>query len=194
MLDKKQIIVSGFPRSGNTFLRNLIKNSYTNFIVPIHIHNFAYVEQNYDKNYFIVPIRNPKDAIGSWDYYRDFYVEKNSHINNFDKKSGFFYYNNFYERVLKLSDKVLILDFDKFTSDVEYVYSSIYKFYSEAPEVKITIDDIKELMILNGQNINIPQNNKESLDIYKNNVLLDNDYYKCLELYNSILKSIDIFK
>lgn len=184
-LSQPRIVVSGYPRSGNTFLRSAIKLSYTNTTVPFHIHNAAYVMENKDREIFAIPVRHPADAIASWDYYRDNDSKEGSILRRYKKDSGFFYYLDFYEKVNNLSDNILMFDFNKFTTDIDYIYQKLNKLCS--PSNTVTLEQVKQYLIDNNLNINLQRDNKELLEQYKEKVIGHPDYNKTLQLYNSII-------
>ena len=61
-----QITLTGFPRSGNTFLRYSLCNMYPEYYFNRPIHTVKFLEEYPHKDKIIMPIRNPEDCISSW--------------------------------------------------------------------------------------------------------------------------------
>jgi hypothetical protein len=108
----ERIKVNGFPRSGNTYLTDLLTQS---FDIPVEfvIHKTADL---YTKN-CIVPIRKPEESIASW-------AKLNPHIKLEDIVK---WYERFYTCILENADNLIILDFNYFTKEPISVVEDISK-------------------------------------------------------------------
>jgi hypothetical protein len=93
------------------------------------------------------------------------------------------YYVRFYSYVLDNLDKVVLMDFDNFTQDIEYIKSQVSDNYNLTTDALVTNDEVKTAMLVNGKEINLPRNNKEELDAVK--LILENTskFDECIEIY-----------
>lgn len=120
----QQIIVDGFPRQGNRFLRDQILNSMPEIDMPHrlrHKQSFLLNEINKDKN-VILTIKDPLEAVSS--FINNQLVEENDMFIN-SKLRKFFYTNDdyryvemcflFYCRMIKIAqikkDNICVIDF-----------------------------------------------------------------------------------
>lgn len=173
---KDLLVTCGFPRSGNTYLNyalNLL--FYPQEQVNWNRHTVASLEE---ANKIIVPFRNPIDSISSW--------HKSSSGGQINEDIAF--YVRFYSAVLENANKIVFMDFDYFTKDIEYIKNKVSKTFNLDSKQDITNFEIKEKMLMNGKNQNLPRNNQEELLEVKL-VLQDlPNFSKCLELHNLLKK------
>lgn len=177
---KNSLVITGFPRSGNNYLNYSFKSLYYLNDEPNQYFHLTSIIKSLD--HVFVPFRNPEDSISSWNYFQL--------KTNIDADIRF--YIRFHTEVFNNLKKITLMDFDRFTTSLEYtkqkVKNSIGLKTSEAP----TVNDIKLSMIKDGKAKNLPSNNKEELEEIRNN-LLDRPYFKeCLALYNSLKATQDI--
>ena len=173
---KELLITSGFPRSGNTYLNQALNLLYyPNETVNENRHTVIAIEK-FDK--IMVPFRNPLDSIPSWQKFPSGgYLEE-------DVK----FYIRFYSAVLTNLHKIVLMDFESFTKDIEYIKNKVLKTFNLDSKQDITDFEIKEKMLMNGKNKNLPQNNQEELLEVKL-VLQDlPNFAECLELHNLLKK------
>lgn len=161
---------SGFPRSGNNFLIYSISSILG--IEPKQSNHTVYAIENSDLIY--VPFRNPLDCISSWNLFH------NKTIIEKDIK----YYLRFYNAALNSSNTVVLMDFDKFITDLNYIAT---KINSTVPE-GLTIDQIKQSMIDNGRDWNLPRDNQAEIDEIRNDLSQMPEFQECLDLYE-VLKT-----
>lgn len=166
------IISSGFPRSGNNFL------AYTMSAIfgaePKRTNHTVYAIENSETVY--VPFRNPIDCISSWHLFQ----------NKESLEKDIKYYLRFHNAALNSTNNVILMDFDKFTINLEYVAK---KINSSVPE-GLSIDQIKQSMLDNGRDWNLPRDNQSELDEIKNNLLQMPEFQECLDLYQ-VLKTME---
>lgn len=168
---KELLITSGFPRSGSTYLNHSLNLLY-----------YPQEEVNYNRhtvvaidlsNKILVPFRNPVDAIASWHLYPiESTIEQD--IN---------FYIRFYSSVLERQNKVILMDFDKFTADIDYIKDQVFKNFSLSTNRYVADENVKEAMLANDKHINLPRNNKEELQAVKELISNTEGFDKCLELY-----------
>lgn len=168
------LITSGFPRSGNTFLNYALKSIYfpEEKVNNVH-HTLLTIEEN---TKVIVPYRHPLDCIASWYLHRE----------GDDLYQDIKYYLRFHNGVLDNLNKVILLDFNIFTNDLSYVKTVLKNEYGINPVVDCTIKDIKESMSDGHKKYNLPQGNKEKLDSVKQKLLQIKEFQNTVELYNKI--------
>lgn len=172
ILNNKWILrTTGYCRSGNTFLNYALKCLYYNEeSVNLNWHTVAKLDA---REKIIVPFRNPLDCISSWHLY------PSSHSLDADIR----YYLRFYTAVLEKTNKVVLMDFDYFTKDIEYVKDKVSKNFNIHTGSQITNDQVKEVMLNDSKSLNLPRNNKEELALVKEQLKNTTDFDKCLELY-----------
>ena len=185
----------GFPRSGNTFLRYALKEMYPDHYFNRPIHTVKFIEEHYDKDMAIMPIRNPKDCISSWIEFKGNLVNKefgpNSlfyDINNVDKAIK--YYIRYFENVLKYKNDILFLNFDIFKNDLEYVSNKIYEAYNIKNLKTTTVDNIKKILIDGGGDTQIPRQDTRVLDSIKVNVESHLLLNTANHIYNELMKDV----
>jgi hypothetical protein len=151
--------------------------------VPYHIHNSAYVTNYIDKDIFLIPIRNPLDCITSWHWSRH-NDSKEGDLGKFSFESDFNFYINFYSSIVEVKDKVVVLDFNKFTTDNNYIYSLVQQRTGIEATSRLSSDEVRQIMVLAGDSRNLPRDNKSELDLIKPQVLNHPLYDKVCEVYN----------
>ncbi len=171
---KELLTTSGFPRSGNTYLnQSLNLLYYPKQEVNFNRHTVAAINKS---NRIIVPFRNPTDSIASWHNYPS----------GGELESDVKFYIRFYSAVLDNITKVVLMDFDYFNKDINYIKNQVLKNFSIETYSFVTDSQIKEAMFTNGKDINLPRNNKEELALVKNQLQNTTGFDKCLELYNQL--------
>lgn len=174
MITPKQLITVGYPRSGNTFLNYAFKHLYDFERVSINLHTPSSL-QKYDKVF--VPFRHPLDCISSWhDYSRSTSLEDDIR-----------YYLRFYRAVLE-SPSVVLMDFDKFTDDLKYIQKKVFETFGETAEAQATVKQVKEAMIANRMQKNLPRKNKKILKPIKKQLKKMPEFQECLDLYDKLRK------
>jgi hypothetical protein len=98
------IIVEGFPRSGTTFLHELLTKGFPNYDVYYSEHAASKLTLD---NVFVV-IRNPYESIFSWKNY----IGKNENVNDIAK-----WYIRYSNAILENIDNVTVIDFDEMITD-----------------------------------------------------------------------------
>lgn len=168
---------SGYCRSGNTFLNYSLQVLYfNNESVNPNWHTVAKLDA---REKIMVPLRNPLDCISSWHLY------PSSYPLDADIK----YYLRFHTAVLEKIDKVVLMDFDYFTKDIEYIKGKVLENFGIGTDNQVTDSQIREAMLANGKEINLPRNNKEELDAVKAELQGMAGFNECVELYNALKSS-----
>lgn len=170
----KLLITSGYPRSGNTYLNyalNLLY--YPEESANWNNHTVVAVEK---ANKIMVPFRNPLDSISSWHKY----PWQSTMIDDIN------YYIRFYSAILGSLDKVVLMDFDYFTKDIDYIKDKIFKNFSIGTDNYVIDAQVKEAMLANGKDINLPRNYKEELDAVKAELQQMPEFTQCVELYERL--------
>ena len=171
---KELLITSGYPRSGNTYLNQALQLLYyPTDLVNRNFHSTVVIEKTQK---IIVPFRNPVDAIASWYKYPS----------NGILKEDIAYYIRFHSYVLENLHKIVLMNFDSFTQNIEYIKSQVSINYNIKTDISITNDEIKMAMLVNGKEINLPRNNKLELDLIKKNLKSMPEFQECVELYDRL--------
>jgi len=171
---KNLLISSGYPRSGNTYLNQALNLLYYPDSRAKENNHTVVAIQNADT--IIVPFRNPLDSIASWHKYPSWGTLEE------DVK----YYTRFYTAVLNNLSKVVLMDFDKFIQDIEFIKLQVFTNYNLTTNKLVTNNDVKMAMLVNGKEKNLPRNNKEELDLVKSNLKSMPEFQECLDLYVSL--------
>jgi hypothetical protein len=159
-----------YPRSGQTFLNYALKHLYYTDEVNVNYHSVKSLLQ-LDKP--IVSLRNPLDCIPSWSNYP-------SHGDLIDDIN---YYLRFHKAVLDNKEKTVILEFDKFTVDGNYLVAKIKEAFGIDPINNWDLDVIKSSMLENGKNLNLPVNNYDNINKLKQELESMSEFQECVELY-----------
>ena len=171
---RESLVTSGFPRSGNTYLNYAL---YLLFYPNEEINNFSHLVSSIKPNKkTIVPFRNPLDSIASWQ----------TTFSNGSLEGDIKYYIRFYSYVLNNLDTVVLMDFDKFTQDIDYIKSQISANYNLTTDISVTDDEVKMAMLVNNKEINLPRNEKEELNLVKSTLESMPEFQECLDLYNRL--------
>lgn len=167
----KDLITSAFPRSGSTYLNQALQLLfYPSDSVNLNRHSIVAIEKS---EKIMVPFRNPKDSIASWHKYPS----------NGLLEADIKYYVRFYSFVLDNLNKVVLMDFDKFTQDIEYIKSQVSVNYNLTTDRLVTDNDVKMAMLVNGKELNLPRNNKAELDLIKASLESMPKFNQCIDLY-----------
>lgn len=172
---KRKLQVCGFPRSGNVFLSYLLREVYyprVNTSMPYHS------EDAFDKfNNLIVPVRNPIDAIASF----------NNFILPHNIQDDINLYISINTKALNSLDSIF-LNFNQFTSDVEYVKGIIKNNFNLDPMNNPTIEDIKQSILKEDHEIHLPNPERyEAIESTK--LVLSNmpEFQDCVNIYNTLM-------
>ncbi len=171
---KELLITSGFPRSGSTYINQALNLLYyPNQEVNWNRHTVVAIEK---ANKIMITFRNPVDSIASWHKYpSDGLLQE-------DVK----FYIRLYSAVLDNLNKVVLMDFDLFTKDIDYIKDKVFKNFGIGTDNYVTDAQVKEAMLANGKDINLPRSNQEELDAVKQQLVNLEGFDQCVELYNQL--------
>lgn len=129
----------GYPRSGNTYAKNLLTFVYENVRGISHLHSKIGLKIALRKNIpSIIIIRNPKDAVSSNLFRKmnngSIVVSEKRMVDILLKK-----YIRFYEYIESNSNNILLINFDELIDD-EFKYIQIVSMY-----LKLDIHSVGEL-------------------------------------------------
>ena len=174
---KELLITSGFPRSGNTYLNQALNLLYyPEQEVNSNKHTIAAIEKT---NQIIVTLRNPTDSIASWHTYPS----------GGQLESDIKFYIRFYSAVLDNLSKVVLMDFDYFTKDINYTKDKVFKNFGIDTNRYVTDVQVKGAMVATDKHINLPRNNKEELNTVKEQLVNQPLFDECINLYKQIKES-----
>jgi hypothetical protein len=139
-------VVSGYPRSGNTFLAFSISELYeTKDEYLIRSHSTVSIKTNLDKNKDVcVAIREPLQAISSWHHFRTQRAELNLCQDTVYNKKGltldadFNFYIRYYSFVQEYLDKIALMNFAKFSNNSNYIMNKIFNKFNKKPVVNLS--------------------------------------------------------
>jgi hypothetical protein len=174
---KELLVTSAYPRSGQTFLNYALKYLYYTDIVNLNLHT---VKSLINLKRPIVSVRNPLDCISSWSNYASLANQKKDLIG--DVK----FYIRFHNAVLDNKDKSVVLEFEKFTVDGNYLITKIKDAFNIDPINAWDLDAIKNSMLENGRNMNLPVDNYDNINRLKQELQTMPEFQECVEIYNTL--------
>lgn len=151
--DNSIIRVEGFNRSGNTFLLNLLRESFPDLNIPYFDHSTANL---FYSNTF-VPVRTPKESIPS--------IRHLLNTNDLDALAR--WYIRYYKTIKKNINSLYVIDFIELINNPNDVIKKVSNIINVEP-VKINIEQIikNETGILYEKNITIPSL-KECMELFE---------------------------
>lgn len=194
---KPKVIIGGAPRSGSTYLQYILNFQYKNTdfeTVKTHIESdhLNHINNPIKDNFWIVPIRNPKETVIStlnWSFYEtgqkkleDMYTNTTPYYGALDSLT------RLWETILLDKTKFTLIDFDILISDRLKLQQKIEKslpFFVESKEDREVSDDyIKNRLITD---------DKESLASREEKAYSHTGHLprEKSNLHNSIAKSFD---
>lgn len=166
-----KLITSGFPRSGNYFLKYSLSALYE---PKYQISGVQHTTKSFIKNNLtLVPFRNPLDSIASWQIFES----KGSLSDDVN------FYIRFYSAILENLEKIILLDFDSFTKNFIYIENKLFDTLQILANENVTDVQVKENMLEDGYQLNLPRNNKEELALVKEQLQNTAGFNQCLKLY-----------
>lgn len=171
---KELLITTGFPRSGNTYLNYALHLLfYSNQEINYTLHWVSAIKVN---KKILVPFRNPLDSISSW----------HSTFSDGSLEDDIKYYIRFYSHALDNLDKVVLIDFDNFTQDIDYIQSQVLANFGLESNELVTADLVKKAMLANNKEINLPRNNQQELALIKSQLESMPELSDCLDIYEKL--------
>lgn len=181
------IHICGFPRSGNMFLYSSLASIYGSNAIDRPNHAVLKLKEVVDNNSnVVVPFRKPEDCIASWALYKEVIYPDYAYNLTYSINDHISFYLRYMTECLLVKDKVVFLDFEKFTENINYVKTLILEKFSISTDSDLTILDIKEKMILDGLSIHLPTDTAPQLQGYKTQVLENERYQELLEIHSQI--------
>jgi hypothetical protein len=134
---KTELLIEGFPRSGNTFARNAFLHACNNqCVLSSHLHFIANVKRAIQLNKpVLILIRNPIDAVASYLIYEG---------DGFSAEQAMREYIDFYSYVLRCRDHVVLATFTEVTESFDRVIERInHHFESSFPPFEHTEENVQ---------------------------------------------------
>ena len=170
---KELLMTSAYPRSGQTFLNYALKHLYYEDAANTNYHT---AKSLVGLNKPIVSVRKPLDCIASW--------------SNYPSGGGLIddinYYLRFHNKVLDNKDRIVIVEFEKFTVDGNYLITKIKKEFDIDPINNWDLDTIKFSMLKNEKDRNLPVSNYDNINRIKKELETMPEFQDCIELYNTL--------
>ena len=170
---KEQLNTCAYPRSGQTFLNYALKHLYYADEVNTNYHSVKSLLR-LDKP--IVSLRNPLDCIASWSNYPSIG----------DLTNDIKFYLRFHNAVWDNKDKLVIVEFEKFTVDGNYLVAKVKEAFGFDPINNWDLDAIKSSMLENGKDINLPVDNYDNINRLKEELQTIPEFQECVELYDTL--------
>jgi hypothetical protein len=170
----RELITSAFPRSGSTYLNQALQLLYyPSEEVNKNKHTAIAIEKS---EKIMVSFRNPLDSIASWHKYPSHGL----------LEADIQYYLRFYSYVLNNLDKIVLMDFDLFTQDLEYIKSKVLDNFGISTNEVVTDAQVKEAMLFNDKEINLPRNNQDELNAVKATLANLPEFQECVSMYATL--------
>ncbi len=198
--DKKNLVISGYPRSGNTFMWIYFKLYQPHLKLAHYIHNKYFLLYSLStKVPTISLIRNPIDAIVSYIIFLESQGKKINYLDRID------YYFDFYYALTKeiYNKKLIIIDFDdmliNFDNTIRIICNNFNFQFEPTPDYNSIKPIIfNEINIFNdktniGNDLTIhkpsPKKNEHKQNIKKilENKIYQKRIYRCEKLYRYIV-------
>lgn len=174
---QEALTISGYPRSGNTFINHAFFKMYDFAHINFNRHT---VKSIAERDHTFVPFRHPLEAISSWHIYQQVHLLDTRFVENDIR-----FYIRFHEEALKMKDKITFLDFNLFKDNLKYLENKVLSLYNVSA-IHIEADDVKDFMATRRLTLNIPRNDREIKEKVMSFVEQQHLYDKCLDLYNQI--------
>jgi hypothetical protein len=174
---QEALTISGYPRSGNTFINHAFFKMYDFAHINFNRHT---VKSIAERDHTFVPFRHPLEAISSWHIYQQVNFLDVRFIENDIK-----FYNRFHEQALVMKDKITFLDFDLFKNNTKYLEDKVSNLYSVSA-IQVEAHEVKEFMGHRRLTLNIPRNDGETKQEVMSFVEKQELYKRSLDLYNQI--------
>lgn len=170
----RELITSAYPRSGSTYLNQALQLLYyPTETVNQNRHTVVAIDKS---EKIMVPFRNPIDSVASWQKYPSYGL----------LEADIQFYVRFYSYVLNNLDKIVLMDFDLFTQDLEYVKTKVFENLGLTAVQEVTDAQVKEAMLNNGKEINLPRGNKDELDAVKSVLGTLPEFQECVSIYATL--------
>jgi|688.fasta_scaffold08375_25 hypothetical protein len=176
---QEALTISGYPRSGNTFINHAFFKMYDFAHINFNRHT---VKSIAERDHTFVPFRHPLEAISSWHIYQQVHFLDVRFIENDIK-----FYNRFHEQALAMKDKITFLDFDLFKNNTKYLEDKVSHIYNVSA-MPVEANEVKEFMAHRRLTLNIPRNDDETKQEVMYFVEKQELYKISLDLYNQIKK------
>jgi hypothetical protein len=124
----------------------------------------------------LVPFRNPKDSIASWHNYPS----------EGSLESDVRFYIRFYSFVSNNLSKIVLMDFNNFTNDIDYIKDKVLKNFAIQTNCYVTDAQVKEKMLTNAKEINLPTQNQTQLLETKTLLLKVLGFQECILIYDKL--------
>jgi hypothetical protein len=174
---QEALTISGYPRSGNTFINHAFFKMYDFAHINFNRHT---VKSIAERDHTFVPFRHPLEAISSWHIYQQVNFLDIRFIENDIK-----FYNRFHKAALEMKDKITFLNFDLFKNNIKYLEDRVYNLYGVS-SIPVEANEIKDFMAHRRLALNIPRNDGETKQEVMSLIEKQELYKKSLDLYNNI--------
>ena len=146
------MIVSGFPRTGQTFFCHALHLMY-NVNLQSAKHTVKGVERNILLNKkSIITFRHPIDSIASWHQ-----MNKSK-----DLLQDIKFWNRYYSFVINNMDNLILANFNRFTKSLSYIENIIYANFNELPKCKVDDKMIKNhILTFSSEKYHLPSKTRE---------------------------------
>lgn len=170
------LCIEGFPRSGNTYLENLIKKMAPSLNLVSHKHSSGHVKEALHLGVpIVIIVRDPADAVTSQFIWT-------SRGEGSDAPKIIKHYIQFYSYVELVKKQVILVDFSSLTENVsislEKINSILHLWPNETNYDKVTADVLKEM-----------KKKQKTEDIFKSSTPSDQRDKRKWEVKNHLLET-----
>ena len=169
-----ELTVSGFPRTGTSYLQQILKSAFPSLSVINGYHRILSLKQTGMK---AITLRHPCDAVSSWIVF--------SHPRPVVVDDALDWYCQFIEQALLAPSKIIVADFNQFTSEPSDAMDLIGQRIGITP----TDFDLPELNVQMRRHLprNFPSADTQLKNQYHSMVLNSACYEKALGMYEEAL-------
>lgn len=182
----------GYPRSGTTFLKSALDEIFPDYEFSLCRHTVWELKDDISKgNIPIVPFRYPLDSIGSWSIYRQENILNATHFNwhNDNLEGDIKFYLRINTEILKLKDSIVLMPFEKFADNIEFITQRISVKLGLVPNGDPDLERIKANMRSGIARLNLPRETKEIIETVKPQILQHPLYADTLSLYQRLFEA-----
>ena len=171
-----ELTVSGFPRTGTTYLQQIIQSAFPSLSVIDGHHRIKLLKE---AGYKATTLRNPCDAVCSWIVY--------SHPRLVVVDDVLDWYCQFMEQALLSPERIFVFDFDAFTVEPQAEMNWLGNKIGVEP-VEIDVVGVDSVMFTEFAR-SFPSKNTELKHGYSEDVVAAGLFNKAMGLYEQILSS-----
>lgn len=169
-----ELTVSGFPRTGTTYLRQILQSAFPSLLVLDGYHRIQALK---DSGWKAVTLRNPCDAVSSWIVYSD--------SRPVVIADALDWYCQFIEQAMLSPERIFLFTFDEFICSPDKTMNQ----FGELIGLQSRTLDHKHIQSVMSQDFarSFPSANTEYKYKYSESIVNSDSYQRAFEMYEEAL-------